>query len=208
MKKYFKKFYQNGALGLMYACAFLSSALAQEMAVSEPATPLIQEGQSQDQADFAEGGVSTEGQGQNLQNDHQKTESSLRVKINPNEIPSILFTYWEYTAIQEAKKSRGSFKDPDDVPIEDFEMEEENIQPGNRDIRLSGIVFKSSKDWTIWLNGQRITPVAVPKEIIDIKVYEEYIEVKWFDNYTKQILPIRLRPHQRFNIDSRIFLPG
>jgi hypothetical protein len=32
--------------------------------------------------------------------------------------------------------------------------------------------------------------------------------MKWFDEYTNQVFPIRLRPHQRFNIDARMFLPG
>lgn len=77
-----------------------------------------------------------------------------------------------------------------------------------RDISLGGIVFNSARDWTIWLNGRRITPDALPKEVIDLRVFSEYVEMKWFDEYTNQIFPIRLRAHQRFNIDNRIFLPG
>lgn len=131
--------------------------------------------------------------------------------INPNEIPSLVFTYWEYNAIQEAKSSRGNIASEESAEEQDFSMPEDNAAkppPEKRDIKLGGILYKTEKDWTIWLNGQRITPGAIPKEVIDLKVYEQYIEVKWYDRYTKQILPIRLRPHQRFNIDSRIFLPG
>jgi hypothetical protein len=43
---------------------------------------------------------------------------------------------------------------------------------------------------------------------MDIKVSRAYIDLKWFDGYTNKIYPIRLRPQERFNLDSRIFLPG
>ena len=77
-----------------------------------------------------------------------------------------------------------------------------------REIILGGILYVSDDDWTIWLNGKRVTPKALPKEVIDLKVYDAHIEVKWFDDWTNQIFPIRLKTHQRFNIDTRIFLPG
>ncbi len=73
---------------------------------------------------------------------------------------------------------------------------------------LGGIVYAREGEWTIWLNGRRITPEAVPKEVLDLRVFEDYIEVKWLDDYTNQIFPLRLRTHQRFNMDTRVFLPG
>jgi len=75
-------------------------------------------------------------------------------------------------------------------------------------VTLGGIVYKGDDDWTIWLNGERVTPSAVPKEVMDLQVYKDYIEVKWLDEYTNSIFPLRLRAHQRFNMDMRIFLPG
>ncbi len=77
-----------------------------------------------------------------------------------------------------------------------------------REIKLSGLLYKSKSDWIIWLNGKRITPKSLPTEVYDIKVYKNYIELEWFDGNTNQIFPIRLRPHQRFNLDARMFLPG
>ncbi|MGB4106959.1 MAG: hypothetical protein WBK55_04090 [Alphaproteobacteria bacterium] len=130
--------------------------------------------------------------------------------IDPNQMPSLLFTYWEHTAIVDAKKSVGETRE---VTEEEWRNIGEGGQaakppPEERDITLGGIVFVKHGDWTIWLNGKRVTPDAIPHEVTDLKVFKEHIEMKWFDDYTNQIFPIRLRPHQRFNIDTRIFLPG
>lgn len=133
--------------------------------------------------------------------------------LNPNDIASLLFTYWEHTAIQDAKRARGLVRPPTDAELmKDLSQPGEDLSvkppPEERDISLGGIVYVHAKDWTIWLNGKRVTPKALPVEAMDLKVYGEFIELKWYDKYTNQIFPIRLRPHQRFNIDTRIFLPG
>lgn len=130
--------------------------------------------------------------------------------INPNDIPSVLFTYWEHTAIVDAKKAVGSTREVTEDEWQNIKDEPLGAKPPpeERDITLGGIVFVTRGDWTIWLNGKRVTPKAIPREVTDLKVFEEYIEMKWYDDYTNQIFPLRLRPHQRFNIDTRIFLPG
>lgn len=133
--------------------------------------------------------------------------------INPNNIPSLVFTHWEHTAIRDARRARGLVRAPTGEELQnDMNSMPEDLRvkppPEERDISLGGIAFVDANDWTIWLNGQRITPKALPEEAMDIKVFDEYIEIKWFDKYTNQIFPIRLRAHQRFNIDTRIFLPG
>lgn len=131
--------------------------------------------------------------------------------INPGDIPSLLFTYWEHTAIVDAKKSVGETREVTEEEWRNIGGEGEQASkppPEEREIKLGGIVFVRHGDWTIWLNGKRVTPNAIPHEVTDLKVFKEYIEMKWFDDYTNQIFPIRLRPHQRFNIDTRIFLPG
>lgn len=133
--------------------------------------------------------------------------------INPNEMLPLVLSYWEHVAISDARNSRGLVRPPTEEEL----MKDLRKQPGDkkvkpppeeREINLEGIVFRTDADWTIWLNGKRVTPTAVPREVIDLKVYKEYVEMKWFDDYSNQIFPIRLRPHQRFNIDTRIFLPG
>ncbi|MBX2835086.1 MAG: hypothetical protein KTR28_08970 [Micavibrio sp.] len=133
--------------------------------------------------------------------------------FNPNEYNSLLFTYWELTAIEDARASTGDVRGVEDYELARAMKEGEGDPkpmppPEQRDIKLGGIVYHGKDDWTIWLNSKRVTPKALPTEVHDLRVHSEYIEMKWFDEYTNQIFPIRLRPHQRFNIDSRMFLPG
>ncbi len=124
-------------------------------------------------------------------------------------IPPLFFTYWQYMAITDAKNSKGVVRAPTQSELNDFEGGDgAEVDMGLRDIVLGGIVFVSEDDWTIWLNGERVTPMAVPEEVLDLRVFEDYIEIKWLDEYTNQVFPIRMRSHQRFNLDSRIFLPG
>lgn len=135
--------------------------------------------------------------------------------ISVASIPPTLFTKWEYEAILDAIRSRGKTKvrAPTSRELRESEgVEEERYRvrppPEERDITLNGLVYGGKNDWTIWLNGKRVTPNAIPEEVTDLRVYREYIEMKWYDDYSQSVYPIRLRPSQRFNLDTRIFLPG
>lgn len=77
-----------------------------------------------------------------------------------------------------------------------------------RSLSLGGIVFITPDDWTIWLNKKRITSNKIPREAIDLRVYKDFIELRWFDAQSNQIFPIRLRPNQTFNLDVKTFVPG
>lgn len=127
--------------------------------------------------------------------------------FDPGRMRSMFFTHWQYQALLDAKKSRGNVRAPTQSELNALGTVDK-VKPANRDISLNGIVFVSEKDWTIWLNGMRVTPSAIPREVMDLQVHKHFIEVKWLDDYTNQIFPIRLRAHQRFNLDTRIFLPG
>ena len=150
-----------------------------------------------------------------ISNDPQAPEANERKlkKFDADSFPALLFTYWEQVAIEDARRTRGLNRAPTEAELmrdlkQDDQAEKVKPPPEKRYITLSGISFKAKKNWTIWLNGQRVTPDAIPPEALDLKVFGEYIEIKWYDDYTNRIIPIRLRPHQRFNIDTRIFLPG
>lgn len=125
---------------------------------------------------------------------------------DPAEIPTLFFTLWQYSLLKEARK--GGFTNRAPAPYETEQKSDEDRVKGIREISLSGILYHSLDTWTVWLNGERVTPDAIPKEIMDIQVKSDHIDLKWYDAFTNQIFPIRLRTHQRFNLDSRIFLPG
>jgi hypothetical protein len=139
-------------------------------------------------------------------------------EVDPTTIPSLLFTYWEHTSIVDAKndaaRNIGVRRSVTQEELDRAQRESMNEQekpkppPEARELRMGGILYTAKNDWTIWLNEQRITPNALPPEIVELRVYRHYVDMKWYDDYTSRIFPIRLRAHQRFNLDSRIFLPG
>lgn len=136
--------------------------------------------------------------------DYQNKLSPL--EITPEYIrgmPTLFFTKWQHALLVETRAGART------RPVSESELDDDGqVVKGPREIGLSGIVFTNSDKWVIWLNNQRVAPDAIPEEVMDLNVYANYIELEWFDSYTNQIYPIRLRPHQRFNLDSRIFLPG
>lgn len=124
----------------------------------------------------------------------------LRPDVDVNAMPSLFMSLWEHDLVIDARRGLIT-RDPltgDGVAAD----------AGPRDIALGGIVYRSSGDWTVWLNSMRVSPTAIPRQVMDLKVFKTYIELEWFDDTTNQIFPIRLRPHQRFNLDTRMFLPG
>lgn len=137
----------------------------------------------------------------------------MKRKVPLGELTSVLFTFWEHNAILDAKRARGLARPPTEDELflsedGDEKLERQRPPPEERELALGGLLYTSANDWTIWLNGKRITPNALPREVIELRVHKNYIEVKWLDDYTKRIYPVRLRAHQRFNLDTRIFLPG
>lgn len=124
--------------------------------------------------------------------------------VKPEEVGNIVLTMWEHLLIEE-------WRNTDNINTRapsPSETQSGAITAGIRELSLGGIVFKAKDDWTVWLNGQRLKPNALPKEVLDINVAKKYVELRWFDASTNLIYPVRLRPHQRFNIDSKMFLPG
>ncbi len=119
--------------------------------------------------------------------------------VNVNRMASLLFTAWEHDLVIDARRG---------LVTRTPGTEDGITEAGPRDVSLAGIVYHSSKEWTIWLNDMRVSPSAIPDEVLDLRVYKDYIELEWFDASTNQIFPIRLRAHQRFNLDTRMFLPG
>ena len=143
-----------------------------EMAQPAQAQPALEQGQPQQPAQAQ---ASTEQEAS-----EQTAQRQLRV-FNAETYPSLLFTYWEQVAIEDARNSRGQNRAPTDEELARDLRREQDAQremppPEERDIALSGIAYEGYKNWTIWLNGKRVTPDAIPKEAIDLRVFKEYIE--------------------------------
>ena len=127
-----------------------------------------------------------------------------------SDIPSLVFAPGQHALLSEARIGFNT-RVPTRKELEDLpDPDDPNYRPppSVRVLSLGGIVFNNPDEWTIYLNTKRITPSALPSEAVDLRVYKDFIELRWFDLQTNQIFPIRLRPNQRFNLDSRIFLPG
>lgn len=129
-----------------------------------------------------------------------------RPDVEPAKLETLFFSLWQHSLLQDAKQKFRT-RPPDASEL--ATAADQGPKPrGHREISLGGIVYVNAEEWTVWLNNERITPKALPKEVLDIKVHRHYIELKWIDSYNNLIYPVRIRPHQRFNLDSRIFLPG
>ncbi len=134
----------------------------------------------------------------------------LRKNVIPSEeVGTLVFTLWQHALLADAKKLFRTRRPTDAEIAAAAEGGAVETKPrGIREIGLNGILYKGKDNWVVWLNGKRLAPDALPKEVIDIKVHSTYIDLKWFDAFSNLIYPIRIRPHQRFNLDTRIFLPG
>lgn len=143
-------------------------------------------------------------------------ESDRRTQLNSpqvvvDEMPSLFLTENEIFQLRQA--AQNLFTRP--PTSEEVEREQNQAEDGElshpssvREISLGGILYTSNNDWVIWLNSEKITPKNIPPAIMDVDVYKDHIKLKWLDFQTNQIFPVKLRPHQRFNFDTRIFLPG
>lgn len=127
--------------------------------------------------------------------------------LTPDMLQTLFYTAWQHALLDEAKEGFMTGR-PTQLADGTTVAARPRPEPGLREISLGGIAYTGFGRWTIWLNGVRITPGALPDSVMDIKVTSGYVDLKWYDAYTSKIYPIRLRPQERFNLDSRIFLPG
>lgn len=131
------------------------------------------------------------------------------------DFPSLLFLPGEHSALEAAKATFVARPVTEDEVEDALKDKGESLAstgpdliPSIREISLGGIMFNAPDDWIIWLNKEKITPGALPDEVMGLNVHKDYIELRWFDKQTNKIFPVRLRPNQRFNLDALLFLPG
>ncbi len=147
-----------------------------------------------------------------------KVESDVEAELKRLEeaqgkLPSILFTEDEGDRLNQAIAiyDSGNFAKPVTPTSETIGVDEDpllNVEIVDRNLILGGISFGDGVNWVIWLNKQRLTPTRLPVEVKYVKVYKDHVDLKWFDKLTSQLISVRLRPNQRFNLDARSFLPG
>lgn len=132
--------------------------------------------------------------------------------VDLNEMPSLFFTKWEHDLLIEARLGSTTRPvnpgDPGEMEVFALPGDTTGVAGAPTEVELGGILYVSPSDWTIWLNGARVTPTAIPSMIMDIKVFKSHIDMEWLDRGSNQIYPIRLRAHQKFNLESRMFLPA
>lgn len=90
----------------------------------------------------------------------------------------------------------------------DAKKDEQELDRGRRILALSGLVYQSSADWTIWLNGERVTPRNIPENVMGLVVKPDHIRLRWLDKATNRIVNVMLRPHQQYNLDLDLISPG
>jgi hypothetical protein len=131
------------------------------------------------------------------------------IKLTPEELNapfngSFFLTPAEITAIQLAKLGKPVTAETLDTGGGIAPM----IAP-HRVISISGLLYRSPKDWIVWMNGKKVTPKELLPEIVDIKVESSSrVRLKWYDRGLNSVIAITLRPHQTYDITTGILLPG
>ncbi|MFN7113932.1 MAG: hypothetical protein ACK4PK_06185 [Alphaproteobacteria bacterium] len=110
---------------------------------------------------------------------------------------SLLFSGAELSALREAaagRRSNEAFLD----------AEKTELIPIDRKIRLSGIYYKDDSTWIVWLNGYKLHPRYLLKEIHRIEVKRDEVFLSWYDIGLNDVINIRMRPHQVYDIVTGI----
>ena len=125
---------------------------------------------------------------------------------------SFFFNADEISSIQRAKQQSPSDLGGNTVekaPEDDVLQQVIQMIPPNRVINLSGVYYRSSKDWTVWMNGKKVTPKNLLPEIVDIKVdSSSHVRLRWYDNGLNKVIPVTLMPHQTYNITTGVTRSG
>lgn len=117
---------------------------------------------------------------------------------------SFLFSPLDVAAIQRALRGKATTSET----LRKEDMPNAAI-PAKRSIRISGVIYRAAEDWVVWMNGKKVTPDNLLPEIIDISVEDTSdVNLKWYDSGLNQVIAIKMRPHQTYDIVTGILLPG
>lgn len=121
-----------------------------------------------------------------------------------NKPESLFFTNNQLIAIARANQG---FLAPSEA-IDPNNQSDNPIDMGPRTVSLAGIVFNSKADWTVWINGERITPTTVPDRIMGITVKKDTVRLRWMDIANQRIVNFSLKPNQTYLLDSDTIIVG
>lgn len=123
-----------------------------------------------------------------------KDEKVASLFFTPNQLMAIMRANQGFIAPKEAYDPNNQSSKPQD--------------PGPRSVALSGIVYHGAHDWTIWLNGERVTPKNVPDRIMGLTVKKDRVHLRWMDIGNQRVVNMVLAPNQKYLLDSDEIVPG
>lgn len=124
-------------------------------------------------------------------------DEALNAKYSAPFRESVLFTPAEVTVLREAAAGRSSSSAV-------LEADKVELIPIDRKIKLSGIYYKDDNNWIVWMNGYKMHPHYLLKEIHKIEVKQDEVYLEWFDIGLNDIIKIKMRPHQIYDIVTGI----
>ncbi len=88
--------------------------------------------------------------------------------------------------------------------------EQTSSSESQRTVSLEEVIYKSPTDWSITLNGIKITPTSArPVELIELEVLSgedrarnERTRLKWFDKKRDGVIDIRLEAFQKYDLET------
>mgnify|MGYP000852574927 CR=1 FL=1 len=110
---------------------------------------------------------------------------------------TLLFAPAEVTALREAAAGRRTNE-------KFLEADKVELIPIDRKIKLSGIYYKDDNNWIVWMNGYKLHPRYLMPEIHKIQVKQDEVYLEWYDIGLNDVIKIKLRPHQIYDIVTGI----
>lgn len=108
--------------------------------------------------------------------------------------PSLFFAPDQVAAIEAALRERARYRPPEQAAAPEPEAP--------RSLRLGAIIRFGPQHWTIWLNGERVTPANLPRSVQGIVVRPEGVTLDWFDSRRGTLVQVALRPYHEVLLDS------
>jgi len=109
--------------------------------------------------------------------------------------PSLFFSPEEVAAIEAALWQRAQGRAPEAAAPP-------AAAAPPRSLRLGAIIRFGPDRWTIWLNGERVTPANLPRAVRAIAVRPDAVTLDWFDVRRGTLVQVMLRPYQEVFLDS------